>query len=213
MKIIISESEYKEKFATIAGLVMAGGQSKRMGRDKALLAFGTSTLLDLACGKIGSLTNYWHVSCAKGRPRSGYPCLEDDLENCGPLAGILKALQNAAEHDYTGLLVLACDVPLMRIDLLAALIAAHLSAPRPPFLTLYQNPRSGILEMQTAIYAISALPYFQEAAKEGSKRLSAIIPPEKQLRLEIPPEFENCFINCNSPDDLRRAQAILSGIQ
>lgn len=193
-----------------AGLVMAGGKSVRMGRDKALLRLGGGpSLLEAACGKIASLTPYWHVSCAKGAPRDPCPCLEDELEGCGPLAGVLKGLQNALEHDFQALIILACDMPLLPPEILRALMRSHARAKPAPLLTVYQNARSGFLEMQAAVYGVKALPFFQDAAKHGQRRLSAVIPEEFQQRLPHPPGHEHFFLNCNSPEDLDLAEKFL----
>lgn len=197
----------------LAGLVMAGGQSKRMGTDKALLHFSNGpTLLDIACAKISSLAPVWHVSCAFGNARPGYPSLEDSLENFGPLAGILKGLENAREHGCLTLLVLACDLPLMPASLLAALYETHISARADHLLTVYQNSASGVLEMQAAVYDIRALPFFQDAAKKNQRRLTAVIPAESRLIVPYSADLEPYFLNCNNPVDLEKASEYIGKI-
>ena len=193
-----------------AGLIMAGGQSSRMGRDKAGLEFGGQSLLELACAKIAALTPIWHVSCAKGRPRPGFPCLEDDVESFGPVAGIAKGLEDAAERGLAGVLVLACDLPLMKPELLAWLLERSLAGGRHPAATLWRHPESGLLEPQAAAYDIAALPHFRAALAEGRRRLSSVIPPAELLPLPCLPQMAPCLLNCNRPEDLERALAWLA---
>lgn len=193
----------------LAGLVMAGGHSSRMGKDKALLRLGNGpSLLELSCSKIACLAPVWHVSCARGRSRPGYPCLEDSLENFGPLAGILKGLENALEHNCHALLVLACDLPLMTVSLLANLWELYIRTGHK-LLAVYQNPESGVLEMQAALYNVQALPLFQKAAREGRRKLSAVIPVDDRLVLQYSTALEPCFLNCNSPSDLEKAEEFI----
>lgn len=197
-------------FPGLAGLVMAGGQSRRMGADKAMLRLGSGpTLLDLACAKISKLCPAWHVSCARGKARPGYPCLEDKLENFGPLAGVLRGLENASEHGCHALLVLACDLPLMTESVLAHLWKLHIQDGQRHLLAVYQNALSGILEMQAAIYNVKALPLFQKAAKGGLRKLAFLIPAKAQLRIPYSSPLEPCFLNCNSPADIDKAMEII----
>jgi molybdopterin-guanine dinucleotide biosynthesis protein A len=105
----------------IVGAVLAGGESRRMGRDKALLTFGGSTLVGHAAGRLEQLLETVVVAC--GRPRDlgtpELPQLPDRFPGRGPLAGIHAALCFAAGRPV---LVLACDLALVPIDLLAELL-------------------------------------------------------------------------------------------
>lgn len=198
----------------LTGLIMAGGQSRRMGEDKALIRLNDGpTLLDLALGKISALVSLWHVSCARGRPREGYPCLEDDLDNFGPAAGILKGLENALQNGRQGVLALACDLPLLPAEFLARLIEIHFAAKPAPLLTAWQNPESGFLETQAAIYNVKALPFFQAAARINQKKLGAIVPAKFQLRAACPWEMARFFLNCNTPETLERAARLAMALK
>ncbi len=194
------------KASLFAGLVMAGGASSRMKKDKAELALNSGkTLLELACQKIKQITPVWHVSCARGKPKNPYPCLEDDLENFGPLGGILKGLENAALNGFQGLLVLACDLPLINAELLQALPIAHMAANPAPLLTVYQHPDNGLLETLSAVYDVRSLSHFYNAVKSGQRKLNLVIPDEFQLRIPVHPALKPFFLNCNTPDDFERA--------
>ncbi|HEX2617972.1 MAG TPA: molybdenum cofactor guanylyltransferase, partial [Flavobacteriales bacterium] len=91
------------------GVVLAGGKSTRMGQDKALLEVNGKPLLVHALDRlrphvqelllIGDPRKYGKLHAA---------CIADDLQDLGPLGGIVTAM-NHAKHDK--LLVLACDVP------------------------------------------------------------------------------------------------------
>jgi molybdopterin-guanine dinucleotide biosynthesis protein A len=108
--------------ASVAGFVLTGGRSSRMGRDKALMAYGDHTLVEhvaqvveRACGSVvlvGSPERY------RALP---YPAIEDVLPEEGPLGGIHAALcASSAEWN----LVVACDMPLITEALLESLLEA-----------------------------------------------------------------------------------------
>ncbi len=108
-----------------SAVVLAGGRSTRMGRDKALLplADGRTLLarqLDVlrAAGAAEVLVSARHE---QRLPLKGARLIPDCEPDCGPLGGIAAALA-AAAHDR--LLVLAIDLPRMSAEFLAGLVAA-----------------------------------------------------------------------------------------
>jgi len=117
--------------ANIAGVLLAGGQSRRMGGgDKCLRMLGGQTLLARiiarAAPQVGPM-----VLNANGDPSRfaefGLPVVTDVAGDfAGPLAGVLTGLEWAAEHapgcDWVA--SFACDAPFIPLDLVARLLAA-----------------------------------------------------------------------------------------
>jgi molybdopterin-guanine dinucleotide biosynthesis protein A len=102
------------------GFVVAGGRSARMGRDKALLPWQGSTLLDHAIARLAVVCREVRILCGP-EPRygdRGRPLVVDAIADGGPLAGIAAGLESAG--DAPGL-YLGVDLPLVTIALLAAL--------------------------------------------------------------------------------------------
>ncbi|MBV9265741.1 MAG: molybdenum cofactor guanylyltransferase, partial [Acidobacteriaceae bacterium] len=105
-----------------AGFVLAGGQSRRMGRDKAMLPWGSGVLLEdvakrvaVAAGNVavvGDPAAYGHL---------GIECLADLHPGLGPLSGIEAAL---ASNRGTCNLIVACDMPGLPVEHLRALLRA-----------------------------------------------------------------------------------------
>src|SRR5579862_3839386 len=95
-----------------AGFVLAGGRSRRMGRDKALLPYRGAPLIAHVAGTVEKvLDDSGHVAIvgAPDRYRDlGYRVLADLFPGCGPLGGIVTAL-SLAESDWN--LIVACDMP------------------------------------------------------------------------------------------------------
>lgn len=191
----------------IAGLVMAGGKSTRMGRDKALLQAGKSDFLHLAFDKLSSITDSCYVSCAKGQPHPDYPCIEDGLCDCGPAAGIMSALEYISNSGFDGMLVLACDMPLMSTDLLRAAMTYPRNANQ--LINVYQSRQNSRMQMLAALYYADCLPFFQSALKKGARSLWNILPENRQVRLGYGLELEKHFMNCNTMDDYERIRKLL----
>ncbi|MBP7370551.1 MAG: molybdenum cofactor guanylyltransferase [Arenimonas sp.] len=101
--------------ATILGVVLAGGLSRRMGTDKALLPFQGRTLLqhqlDLLkpiCARVLVSGNY-----------DGFDCVPDTISRCGPLGGMYSI---AEQFQSAALLVIPVDMPQLTTLHLQALI-------------------------------------------------------------------------------------------
>lgn len=102
------------------GFVVAGGQSTRMGRDKALLPWQGSTLLDHAIARLAAVCGEVRILCGPVRRYEdrGRPLVVDALPDGGPLAGIAAGLDSAG--GAAGL-YLGVDLPMVTVALLAAL--------------------------------------------------------------------------------------------
>jgi molybdopterin-guanine dinucleotide biosynthesis protein A len=105
------------------GFVVAGGQSRRMGRDKALLPWGGRTLLDHAIERLQGITDDVRVlSGPIARYEShGVPVVSDAVRGHGPLGGVFTGL--LAQGRSLGLF-LAVDLPAVPVALLDSLVAA-----------------------------------------------------------------------------------------
>jgi molybdopterin-guanine dinucleotide biosynthesis protein A len=103
----------------MSGVVMAGGASKRMGRDKALMPFEGDRLVDRAVRRLQVVAD--DVVVASGRRRIkdlDVPQIPDQLRDAGPLAGLASGLLQA-QHELA--CVLAVDLPHADPGLFAAL--------------------------------------------------------------------------------------------
>jgi len=98
---------------SIAGVVLAGGQSKRMGVDKSQLTIGNFTLLQHA-QKILLDSELSDIFV------SGQQGILDEFESIGPIGGILSCLNTLKTFDYV--LFLPVDMPFVTPDMIIELI-------------------------------------------------------------------------------------------
>lgn len=136
----------------IHGLVLVGGESRRMGRDKALLSYdGEQTQLERSCSLLKAVCSEVYVSQRKEQSfplPEGIERIEDSVEAVkGPLCGILSAMAAKPEAHW---LVLACDLPFLQKRTLEKLIKEFKS--ETPQLTAYRSAHDELPEPLCAIY-------------------------------------------------------------
>jgi molybdopterin-guanine dinucleotide biosynthesis protein A/molybdopterin converting factor small subunit len=137
--------------APLFGLVLAGGRSTRMGRDKATLSYGDGTpQLGRAVALLGKHVARVYVSVRADQGpdplRARFAQIKDMHENIGPIAGLLAA---QAHHPDAAWLVLACDLPLLDDASLAYLVSRRDTARAA---TAYRSSHDGLPEPLCAIY-------------------------------------------------------------
>jgi len=106
---------------SLSAVVLCGGQSSRMGRDKAALPLGTCSLLERAASLLAEITPDVRLACG-AEPRYAQlnlPLVLDRVSDAGPLGGLEAALASASP----GLVIaIACDMPRLDARALRALV-------------------------------------------------------------------------------------------
>ena len=107
----------------ITGIVLAGGESKRFGSDKAIYDFQGKSMLKHSIDLLQSFCHQIYVSGDRDEySRYGYSCVPDRYLDHGPLSGIATLLE---ESTTTQNLVVTCDMPLVNEKIVALLLDAH----------------------------------------------------------------------------------------
>ncbi|MFM7396779.1 MAG: NTP transferase domain-containing protein [Gammaproteobacteria bacterium] len=136
--------------APVFGLLLAGGRSSRMRRDKAALEYRGRTQLEHAYDLLASVTQRAFVSVRPDQVneplRQRFAQIVDERSDIGPLAGILAA-QHA--HPHAAWLVLACDLPFLDASVLQHLLA---SRDRAAVATAFRSTHDGLPEPLCAVY-------------------------------------------------------------
>lgn len=140
--------------APLYGLVLAGGRSARMRRDKAALEYAGRSQLERAVGLLTPLVERVFVSVRPdqtGEPlRARFAQIVDSGEVAGPIAGIIAA---QSRHPDAAWLVLACDLPLLDEQTLRQLVLSR----RPERqATAYRSSHDRLPEPLCAIYEPSS---------------------------------------------------------
>jgi molybdopterin-guanine dinucleotide biosynthesis protein A len=184
-----------------AAAVLAGGASRRMGRDKATLAVGGVELAALALAAAAQVADPVVLVAPDGHParRLAAPAVADP--GSGPLAALAAAL-GALEAEHV--LVLAGDHPGLRVELLAHLVALAagfeaVACRRGPRL----EPLVAVYERAPALAAATA----RLARPEGDRSLVGLLAGLRTLVVEEPqwrrldPDGRS-FVDLDDPADL-----------
>lgn len=183
------------------GLVLTGGKSQRMGRDKALLEYYGQphaqylyNLLRDYCEQVflSARLQQW-----QGTPLADLPTLEDSLPSEGPIVGILTALRAYPQVNW---LVVACDLPYLNGQTLLPLLQQYRE---DVVATCYHHPQENFPEPLCAIYTPHALSVFEAAYAAGVRC------PVKVLQQSpchcIAPRHPRATANVNTPEDYAHA--------
>ncbi|MFZ4716844.1 MAG: NTP transferase domain-containing protein [Chthoniobacterales bacterium] len=185
----------------LRGLLLAGGRSTRMGRDKASMilrgngqtqAANALRLLEGSCAGV-------FLSLREGQEKpegcGSVEILRDAVSCGGPLAGILTAMRHDPEAAW---LVLACDLPFVDAEVVSLLLAGRDDSP----FTAFASAVDGLPEPLCAIYAPTALPILEEHAARGHVCPRHIMAEEGTRLLELPAAARHALENINTPRDL-----------
>lgn len=99
---------------TILGAILAGGQARRFGADKALAALQGMTLIDRIAATIGPQVDAV-VIVGRG------PGIADRPAGIGPLGGIAAALHDARSRGFGSVVTVPCDTPMLPADLVVTI--------------------------------------------------------------------------------------------
>ena len=151
--------------APLKGLILAGGQSRRIGRDKAGLQFGGQAFLERAERAMSHVLKDVYVSIRPDQSadplRSRYACIADRHAGIGPAAGILAAHEFSPDSAW---LVIACDMPLLDGSALQALVAARDAGRAATIMVTADDPE---IQPLCAIYEPATLAGFLDQVNEG----------------------------------------------
>lgn len=183
------------------GLVLAGGASRRMRRDKAYLAYDGTPQLRRAYQLVAGFVDHCFVSVRAAQRedplRAQFPLIVDRLAGCGPAAGILAAQQ----HDpRAGWLVVACDLPLLDAATLARLVSSRFEHGDA---TAYRSEADDAPEPLCAIWEASSHAALLACVSEGNGSLRQAL-ARSRTRLLAAGEAQAALTNTNTPDELRR---------
>ena len=193
--------------APLQGLVLAGGQSTRMQRDKAALHYQGRDQLSRAAELLARHVARVFVSVRAGQQadplRSRWPMIVDAVQTEGPLAGICSALQAHPAHAW---LVIACDLPFLSDAVLADLVLRR--DPRLPA-TVYRSAHDGLPEPLCGIWEPGAAAPLAAYVEQGGR-----CPRKFLLRQQVPlldlPDVQ-ALDNINTPQEYAAALAGLPG--
>lgn len=191
--------------APIHGLILAGGSSSRMHRDKAALRYRGRNQLDRTVELAGRYVAKVFVSVRANQTadpmRAQRPMIVDSVAGTGPIVGIRSAL---AAHPDAAWLVLACDLPFLSDAALSQLLRERDST---SLATAYLSTHDGLPEPLCAIWepaAAAALADYQAGGADCPRKFLM----RHAARL-LEPLDRRALDNVNTPEEYAQASATL----
>ena len=186
-------------FSDVTGVILAGGRSRRMGRDKATLEIGGKALIEGIVELFGQI--FPRTLIAGDRPdlaRPNLPAFADAYPGSA-LGGLHTGLVHA-ETPY--IFVAACDMPFLDEEMIRALLER-----REGYDVILPGTPEG-LEPLIACYGQGCLPVISRQLQIGNFRILDIY-PELRMRVvgpeELPVNWRTALTNINTPADLADA--------
>ena len=192
-------------------IVLAGGKSTRLGRNKAHENIGNESLICRVIRRLTPLTSEIIVVTAQGRGDLQIPpylpvrSAVDIYRDCGPLAGIHAGLIQSSSSSS---IIVACDMPFLNPTLLH-----YMTGFAPDYDIVIPRIR-GRLEPLHAVYSKSCLPEIEGILKGGAHSVYSLIPRLKVKYVEreeidyFAPEHLS-FFNLNTKTDLEKALVLV----
>ena len=182
--------------------ILAGGRSKRMGSDKALLTIEGIPLLQRVINAAHLLADARIIISNSPATHSSFlwPLFPDRFPDAGPLGGLATALHHATTSH---LLLLACDMPNLRQPLLQYLV----DQPRASHGVIIPEDEKG-LQPLCAVYSRSVLPLAEGAIEQGRLSIRTFIGKINACILDkekwaAHSGSHDPFANYNTPEEYR----------
>lgn len=202
----------------LAGIILAGGQARRMGGgDKALLPLGGTTVLDCVIARLAPQVAMLALN-ANGDParfsRFGLKVMADGVPgHPGPLAGILAAMDFAAERGFGEVVTAAADTPFLPLDLVARFKEKTAESGAPIILAATRD-EEGKLQRHPVfgLWRVSLRNKLRAALADGLSKVQLWADHNGAAMAEFPAGPVDPFFNINRPEDLAEAQRLFSRV-
>ena len=190
MNVIILDTD------NIVGIVLIGGQSSRMGQDKASLEINSLPLYKIAAQKLQPLCHQVYLSVNKNQHTKNtyeYPTIIDQYEAQGPIGALLSCMQAIEDAP---LLVLACDMPFITDSEITTLLQQR---NLNQICTTFYNTTSHYYEPMLSIWEPRGKHTLQAYFEAGNLSLQKFLIQQNIPKINIP-EASN-FSNINHPEE------------
>lgn len=191
----------------ITGIILAGGKSSRIGKDKALFDFNGKALVSYALEALEPLCDTLVISANQtGKYEAfGLPVLPDEIKDVGPMGGILTCLNHSVtQHN----LVISCDTPFVGTDLFRYLLNEIEN-----FQVVVPSHETFLIEPLNAYYNTNIIGELESSIRNGNYKMMDFFKKIRFKSVEIDerlPFFnEHLFLNINTMEDMDRAKSFI----
>ncbi|EMI22738.1 hypothetical protein RMSM_00328 [Rhodopirellula maiorica SM1] len=189
----MNSSDSERSIQQLLGVVLCGGQSLRMGRDKAALVHADGvSFLQHAIDRLSNLCDHVVVS---GRTTIDHSVetIEDPVAYRGPATGVAAALNYAERHGFAACLVTPVDMPLLTPEHLSGMVDHWKSQNE---ITVAESDR---VQPLVGIYPVRFAGLIQQLAESDNRSLFRWLGSHDHHCVRLP---ASCCHNVNTPEDM-----------
>lgn len=184
-------------------LIVAGGESRRMGQDKSMLALTSQPQVDELASRLSPLFAQLKVSVRRPRTEIRWPQVYDDPGLVGPLAGLQAGLRSC---QTPWLFAVAVDMPFIDTETIARLAA--LRSDTDAEVDAVVPCSAGMAQPLAAFYSTRTLARIDELAAQtdGKRSLRALLEGlrVRYVDAETLGVGEKVFVDLDTPEDVRK---------
>lgn len=194
----------------LTGVLLAGGKSSRMGRDKRFIEFDGCALIERTLLVYKRLFSEILIVVAEPTPQligASYRIVTDLIPGRGSIGGLYTGLYYAT---HQRVFAAACDMPFLSADVIERMVDLGAGAD-----VVMANLVNGLQPLH-AIYSKACLPLMRNMIKTGVLKVQTLVHgPELLIRLVAEEELRDIdpqllsFLNVNSPADLELAKKLI----
>lgn len=195
-----------DKTISFSAIILAGGQSSRMGQDKALIALQGVPLLRqvcevaLNCTSIVYVVTPWPERYQDILPHACFVVRETSLPGetqiHGPLVGFAQGL---AQIETDWVLLLACDLPKLEVEVLQSWAAKLETVPKNAIAYLSKQPKGW--EPLCGFYHRQCLPLLTQYINDAGRSFQGWLSQHPVQEIQV--HDSKIFFNCNTIADLK----------
>jgi len=185
----------------LTGIILSGGKSSRMGREKGLVNFRGKPLISYSIEALKQLTGTIIIGANNNLEeykKFGFDVVNDEVEGIGPMGGLLSTLRYSTTDKN---LVVSCDTPFINSGLLQ-----YLMRYMQDYDIVAASHGNGKTEPLCAIYSRNVIPVMEKKVNDGVFKLRSIFQEVRfrALRVDtsLPFYMNRLFYNVNIPEDL-----------
>lgn len=195
--------------SNVIGIVLAGGRSTRMGRDKALLPVDESGAIRLVDHMSALLQASGIARVIISGSVSGADCIADEMPELGPLGGLKSIFSRIARDPHGVMVIVPVDMPRLRPERVCELVqqfsqfsktgdidAVHFSDHALPL---------AVRNSETVLCAISAL--LDPGGQPSARSIRGLLARLKTFNLQLPKHCAQEFVNVNTPEQWAMVRA------
>lgn len=189
----------------MTGVILAGGASKRMGSNKALLLHRHGRIIEVIYRTLAAIFHEVIVVTNSPEQYPFLPCRK--VPDISPGFGIVSGIHAGLQHSVDGeIFVVGCDMPMLHESLIRYLLT------RTEGVDVVVPVSLGGHEPLHAVYGRACLPALEKLMQEGNQRVLSLL-PQVRVREVYSDEISrfdrwgDSFVNINTPDDYYRLRS------